>query len=207
MAEAGTVDNPLLPKNATDSQLQRFALLGPFVAGKNATVQQQKLHRFLDDLRFLAPPQHQTPFDCLRYIRGLEGDAGIRRLLEEHKVGQYGRLTKTLLHFLDADWDLRSCTRDQLVDTPGISFKTASFFLMFSRDADMACLDCLDVHLLRWMRNHPDFPDDIPLQTPPPRRYLELEKLFLDHCVRENRRPYELDFEIWSANRREVQYG
>jgi hypothetical protein len=204
MVEAGTVDNPLLPKNATDSQLQRFALLGPFVAGKNATVQQRKLDRFLSDLRSLAPDEHQTPFECLSYVRKLEGDAGVRRLLEEHRVGQYDRLTKAILHFLDAEWDLRNCTRDQLVSTPGISFKTASFFLMFSRDADMACLD---VHLLRWMRNHPEFPDDIPLQTPPARRYLKLERLFLDHCVRENRRPYELDFEIWSANRREVQYG
>ena len=193
-----TVASPALPKDATDAQLQAFLLLGVFVAGKLASV--QELRGLLETLGALFPKE-ETPFGMFRQLRDTQGRDFVRYVLETHRTGQYTRLSNTIRGLLDAPWGLRDCTRDELAAIPGISLKTASFFLLYSRDADVACLD---VHLLRWMRNSPQFPDDIPTSTPARRRYLELERLFLEHCQKEGRRPSEVDLEIWLAHRRRV---
>lgn len=194
------MNNPLLPKDASDTQLQCFVLLSAFVAGKNAAVQQLKLNNFLAVIQAATDFEQLTPFKALQELRRRHGDAVVRQLLEKCKVGQYTRLTKTILTLLDAEWDLRNCTREQLASVPGISFKTASFFIIYSRrDTTMACLD---VHILRWMRESPHFPDNIPKNSPGNvKHYLQLEQLFLDYCQQERKIPYELDFALWSASR------
>ncbi len=188
--ESGTLNNPLL-RQGTPAQLERFLLMGVFVAGKSASQMQPKLERFLACLW----RQEGTPLERIRALSEQELFAA----LHECRCGQYNRIGRAFRELADARLDLSTCSREDLTAIHGISLKSASFFLVYTRDADYAVWD---VHLLRWARGMPGFPDDIPPQTPSQRKYLALEQIFLEHCRSVNRRPWEVDWEIWSAYRR-----
>jgi hypothetical protein len=192
--EPGTADYPLL-LNGTDYQLERFLMLGPFVTGKSAQQQQPKLQAVIDDLYRITGLQGAGPLTAV----GLVSDAELRQILERRRVGQYTRICRALRELATSGLDYRTCKREDLIQIHGISMKSASFFLVYTQDADYAVWD---THLLRWAREHPWFPADIPDSTPPTRRYLELEQKFLEFCRINVRRPYEVDWDIWSSFRR-----
>jgi 8-oxoguanine DNA glycosylase-like protein len=200
----GTLYNPFL-HNGTDTQLQTLLLTGIVVAGKTARPQQEKLARFLAvmrrnvqgcDITFGRHVRNPTPFEALGFADSLY----IREQLEAVRMGQYARITPAFIQLGEQKPDLRAITRDQLCGFHGLGMKTASFFLLFTRVK--AGLACLDVHILRYMREL-NLCDNIPNTTPGSRRkYLELEKVFLNHCQVLDRDPAELDFEIWLARNR-----
>lgn len=168
----GTADYPLLV-NGSDIELQRFLMLGPFVTGKTAAQQQPKLNAFVTDLLSFGV---ELPFDALKILSEEE----TRGLLEKHRSGQYTRITRAMREMAEADLDLRTCTREDLIKIHGISMKSASFFLVYTQDADYAVWD---VHLLRWAREDMSFwfkGMDVPRQTPGKKCYLELEQKFLE---------------------------
>jgi hypothetical protein len=219
----GTVSSPFL-YDATDVKLERFFLLGAFVAGKHAGVQQRKLDGWLQDVeiavaRVSTGPMVLTrrPLDMLRALwqhagspvitSGAEAQNLVKRqpvmvqLLQENKVGQYVRLSRFLftvarLHAYK-ELDLCKATREQLIELPGYGLKSASFFLLFTRQSQQ--LACLDTHILQYMQRN-KLARNIPKTTPSGDEYLRLEQVFLRHCEKLGRLPAELDFEIWKEN-------
>lgn len=182
----GTVDDPFY-FDADDVGLEEFLILGVFVAGKNAPVQQRKRDEYLTDLYGMGG--RRSPFGIMRQL----GADGIDALLRLHKVGQYKRVTAAL-HFLAvSDFDLRTCSRDDLILTPGVSYKTASFFLLFTRPG--AQVACLDTHILKWMGMHHT---DIPDSSPSGKKYLELEERWIANAKSIGRHDLaQFDFELW----------
>lgn len=211
----GTVESPFL-FDATDTQLERFFLLGAFVAGKHAGMQQIKLDQMLDNLQ-VQHPFGTSPLDMLQRCWVMDGcpranlggevaelvahNMYIPAHLKAVKAGQYTRLSwlfyRVAALYHDEQFDLRTITREQLIELPGYGLKTASFFLMFTRPGIE--MSCLDVHILKYLREK-GLAVDAPKSTPPPREYMRLEQVFLQHCRTLGRNPAELDFEIWCAN-------
>lgn len=213
--ESGTVFSPFL-YGADDKKLERFFLLGPFVAGKHAGIQQQKLDGFLVTIGCL---ENKTPFERLRHLwnadqcpKNIDGTAmqtlacdvskTIPWALRHVKAGQYVRLTRLLYRIAELteqhQLDIRTASREQLCCLPGYGMKTASFFTLYTRPSERVA--CLDVHLLRFMeqlRLAPRIPSSTPAN---PVEYLRLERAFLHYCQDQGRDPAELDFEIWSEN-------
>jgi thermostable 8-oxoguanine DNA glycosylase len=75
----------------------------------------------------------------------------------------------------------------------GIGMKTARFFVMHTRAHQMYA--CLDTHILAWLG---DKGHDVPKSTPQGKKYLELEKIFLDYCIEMDMMPADLDLKIWN---------
>jgi thermostable 8-oxoguanine DNA glycosylase len=163
--------------------LEEFVLFAICVAGKNAKQQAIKLEKFIQ----LLPPG-ESPFARIAKA----GD--IRPLLEQVKMGQYTRITKAFRTLANIEIDLRTAPTDEFEKIPGVGLKTSRFFILHSRAC--ARVACLDTHILRYLREELNV--DAPKATPTnPKRYSELEAIFLQHCDVIHRIPAELDLEIW----------
>ena len=142
-----------------------------------------------------------APFVLIRAVLQASdlGEPGLRAMLEVVRMGQYTRITRAFAALACAGIQLRTCSRDALVQIPGIGMKTASYFILFSRRG--ASVASLDTHILAFMDEHRLAPN-IPSSTPAGKRYLELEQVFIRHCDARSRDIAELDFEIWKARNR-----
>lgn len=206
----GTVDNPFL-FDADNAQLEKFLLTNMFVAGKNATVQQKKLDQFIDvvrrDIGSYAVDTMGVITAIHNAVSSVEFDDKVRGWLEEVKAGQYTRLVKGIKSLTDrigaARFDLRTCTRENLVGINGIGYKTASMFLMYTRKNWRGA--CLDTHILKYLKEEIKL-ENVPAATPILKaEYERLETEFLkavDAISRAtNKSVAEIDFDIWSKYR------
>lgn len=174
----------------TDEQLQELVLFCIIVAGKSAHQQAKKLEEFLH----LHPSlrEGKTPF---QYISTLLEMGILRTSLEKARLGQYTRLEKAFSQVIPLD--LRTCTPEELESIPGIGMKTSRFFIVHSRE--LAEYAVLDTHILKYIRDVIGV--DTPRQTPAKRKYLELEKIYLEHAKCKNMSLAELDLKIWVSYR------
>jgi thermostable 8-oxoguanine DNA glycosylase len=166
----------------TDGELQLFFLFCQTVAGKTAKVQA----RFLD--AFLRKGNGSTPFEIIQDMV----DRGV--LLEELKtssLGQFNRLAAGFEQCLKLN--LRDATLEQLMEVKGVGNKTARFFLLHSRHNQSIAV--LDVHILKYLRSQGI---DAPKQTPSGKKYLELEKNFLELAKKNNMTPADFDLMLWT---------
>lgn len=132
------------PKNITnytrsDSELQTFWLFCILVAGKNSDTTSRLLSKLLSKVT-----EYQNPFDSIENL----GKEGLEKLLRENKTGQYDRISRAIWESLSLD--LRTCSREDLMNIHGVGPKTARFFLLHSREFCDEIV--LDTHILRWMR-------------------------------------------------------
>lgn len=125
----------------TDAQLQTFWVFCILVAGKNSDTTSRLVHRLLTNLR----TDGETPFEKLKGL----GELDLHNILVANRVGQYGRIKRALLE--SAQLDLRTCTRQDLLNVHGVGPKTARFFLLHTREFCEEIV--LDTHILRWMRD------------------------------------------------------
>lgn len=199
----GTVYNPML-LNGTDAQLQKLLMTGVVVAGKVARIQQEKLDAFLLQLRnhlvaHKSPYANHTPFDQVSAVLGSAGgELVIEQLLKSVKLGKYKLLLASFQAMAWGCYDLRTCTREDLCNIPGVGMKTASFFILFTRPGVRMC--CLDTHILQYMKEH-ELADDVPRVPRSKKDYLRLEQAFLRYCDEKHphETPAEVDFNIWLA--------
>jgi thermostable 8-oxoguanine DNA glycosylase len=131
------------PKNITnysrtDVELQTFWIFCILVAGKNSDTTARLVTKLLKNRG------NKTPFEFIRSLKLTE----LHNYLTAHKTGQYDRIRKAL--FFSAKLDLRTCTRDDLMNIHGVGPKTARFFLLHTREFCDEIV--LDTHILRWMR-------------------------------------------------------
>ena len=145
----------------TREELEEFLLFCVVVAGKNADQQSKKLELFLEG---------RGPFD---FIRGSGGRLDAR--LREVRLGKYTLLGRSFRALARSGIDLGSCPWEDLTQFPGIGIKTAKFFVLHSRPAQMHGV--LDTHVLSWMGEHWGSP--VPRHSPQDRRtYLFWETVY-----------------------------
>jgi hypothetical protein len=203
----GTVDNPFI-YDGTLYELEKFLLTIVFVAGKNATVQQKKVDQLIElikrDIGSFSVEQLGPLSAAYNSLSEADLAVKINEWLTEVKSGQYKRLNVCISSLCTqlgkGTIDLRSCTRAQLNRVKGIGYKSASMFLMFSRNNWAGA--CLDTHILKYMRDEMKVAD-VPNATPSSKyEYLNLENQFLAHAKSLNMKPAELDFMVWSQYRK-----
>ena len=124
--------------NRTDVELQSFWLFCILVAGKNSDTTSRLVVKLLKDRG------DKTPFEFIKSLRLSEP----HNYLKAHKTGQYDRIRKAL--YFSSKLDLRTCTREDLMNVYGVGPKTARFFLLHTREFCDEVV--LDTHILRWMR-------------------------------------------------------
>lgn len=144
------------PKQVTQydrsqAELEAFWLFCILVAGKNSDTTSNVLARMLSSVK------NGTPFDSIRSL----GEIGLHNLLVVHRVGQYSRIQKAIWSSLDLD--LRTCTKEDLMEIHGVGPKTARFFLLHTREFCDEIV--LDTHILRWMREKCGI-ENAPANTP-----------------------------------------
>ena len=171
--------------NRTEAELEEFLLFAVVVAGKNATIQAQKLEQFLSG-RIAG----STPFE---YIDDL--GENLESALRACKLGQYTRIAKCFREV--SLYRIEKLMFQDLISIHGISNKTANFFLLHSRKDYVGC--ALDVHILKFIRTN-GYPD-APKQTPPPSKYEKWQNIFIDLCNRlfPDKSLAEADLEIWKS--------
>lgn len=179
------------PKNITKfdrtlPELERFLIFCICVAGRNSQMVAGKLNKWWV-MNATSPTLTLLSFTHDEIIEELQGI----------KMGQYTRISNAL-YSVSARVDgpfLRGCQVEDLTSIAGIGPKTARFFLLHSRPNQN--LAVLDTHILRYMRENGIA--DTPKSTPSGKRYLELEKIWLDHCAKCGKTSAQLDLEVWSA--------
>ena len=124
--------------NRTDIELQSFWIFCILVAGKNSDTTSRLVTKLLKDRG------RMTPFEFIKSLKLSE----LHNYLKAHKTGQYDRIRKAL--YFSSKLDLRTCTRDDLMNVYGVGPKTARFFLLHTREFCDEVV--LDTHILRWMR-------------------------------------------------------
>lgn len=146
-------------------------------------------------------PGHQIrPFDLVRGLIAY-GEGNLERRLRELRFGQYTKLTRALMEFVEAGLDLMECSIDDLEAIHGIGPKTSRYFILRTRPG--ARVAALDTHILKWLR---DRGYDVPKATPQSKkRYREIEDIFLAESDELHIDPDQLDAAIWETySRREV---
>lgn len=151
----------------TTEELQVFWLFCIFVAGRHADFAASVLEKFLR-----RKPEDMTPFAWL--AEKVENNA-LHNSLVANRVGQYYRIERAIAESLSLD--LATATVDELQQVFGVGPKTARMFVLYTRrDARVAVLD---VHILRWLRDHKGY-KNFPQSTPQTRtQYENIESIFL----------------------------
>jgi len=171
--------------NMNDYELQEMVIFWVCVAGKTALTIARCLDSLLDEIG--AKKKH--PFTVIADISTEELSAK----LKENGIGCYTLKSRAIKELATSTLDLRKCSVDDLETIYGIGMKTSRCFIMHSRP-DVQCAG-LDTHVLKFLREKGH---EVPKSTPgTKRKYLELEKLFLDYVKKSSKTAAEFDLEIW----------
>jgi len=170
----------------TKPELEWWILFGICVAGKSAKQTQAKLEAMLRDPEIDAGSPFQRIDTAIR--KRLLG-----RLLRKHKMGKYALFNKAFRAAIQINLDTVSV--ESLEKVPGIGPKTARMVAMYGFPDTSGDVAVLDTHVLKWLRAQGY---DAPKSTPTGRRYLELEKAFIEEARRRGKTVRELDTSVWN---------
>lgn len=178
-----------------DHELQEFFIFALSVAGKSSYVQARKVHDLIHEALAFAGPAEMLPLEKIR----VAAEAGrLRAAMEIVKLGQYTRIERALREFLDRGLSLRTCSEDDLAGLHGCNFKTAKFFLVYSRPGMRAAV--LDTHVLRFFR---EIGVDAPAVSPQKRaEYERFERYFQALADFMGLSCAELDEALWRRSAR-----
>jgi thermostable 8-oxoguanine DNA glycosylase len=176
--------------NRTLPELEEFLLFSILVAGKNSTTTAIKLEKFLRSQRLYGV----NDFTPMQFISFLErGNGLLRQAIVKAKFGQYNRIEAAFRGIMKIYGRLRTVSVAELESIKGIGPKTARFFVLHTRENQNHAV--LDTHILRYLRDHGL---KAPKSTPSGKKYLELEKCFLDIAKMLNISPAKLDLQVWT---------
>lgn len=178
--------------NLSYNDLEVHILFWICAAGKNGDTSAKALYKFLsyweDKLNI------KSPFDIIRKVYKKYGLDYLANQLKINGIGCFNNKAKSFLDLVNSKIDLKNCTVDELENIRGIGPKTARCFLIHSRkDQNYAGLD---VHVLRFLR---DKGHDVPKSTPNGKKYLELEKIFLQYVKKSNMNVSDFDLYVWKT--------
>lgn len=169
--------------------LQWRLIYAIIVAGKSAKFTESVMGKFD------AHRQQHDPFD---FIKILIDEDNLGFVLRDIRCGNYRKIDRALRELVAAELNLETCEPVDLEKIHGIGPKTSRFFILWTRpDAHYAALD---VHVLRWLKNHGY---NAPPTTPSsPAKYAELEQAFLTEARIYGLTPRQLDSQIWEVGSR-----
>lgn len=168
-------------------KLEEFLLFCIVVAGKTAKTQSEALETFLTTW---ALADGLSPFEKVQWMINRNH---LLNTLKYSKLGQYTKLEKSFTNLVNSRIDLTTCTAEDLQKIHGIGFKTARFFLVYTRRECQYAI--IDTHILKFIRDV--LKVEAPLSTPSEKKYMELEKVFLDYVKSTGKQVQEVDLEIW----------
>lgn len=180
--------NNIIKYDRNQYELEELILFLICVAGKKASTVVVMLDKFLTtDVSI-------NPFGLIRQ-RKAEGN--LRDHLEKVKFGQYNKIEKAFVQIAESNFDLKTCSKEDLMSIHGIGRKSASCFLAWTRKGEKVAM--LDTHLLKWLMLHQAFIEvTVPKSTPSSKKvYDTLENFYLSHCENIGLDPTEYDLEIW----------
>lgn len=121
------------------------------------------------------------------------GLPSLRRALRACGFGCYNQRARSFAALINSPLVLGRCHPDELMQIPGIGFKTARGFVLYTREH--ARYAVLDRHVLRFMREHGlDAPASSPQSAT---SYASWEQRALDMADRMGLSPLEFDRMIW----------
>jgi thermostable 8-oxoguanine DNA glycosylase len=174
------------------------------VFNKNANQTADKLEELLNWC-------HNIDIDHFKTMNHFEA---IRNKLKRHSAVEivtkfrFGNTTVKaagLEQLVNSEFNLRTCSVDELETISGFGMKTARYFILHTRKN--ARVACLDTHVLKWMKRFPYMFGEIKKGQPSRKRYLELEKDFLEICDNSKVTPAKLDLYIWNSERKDKKAG
>lgn len=177
----------------TQHELEELLLFCIAVAGKNAITTARMLDEFLTYASAFACPG-AGPFEVVRKMDEVEE---VDLVMKEHGFGCYRVKSRGFVYAAKSGFRLNTCSVQELEQIPGVGMKTSRFFVLHTRQN--AQVACLDIHILRWLSYYTGH--DVPVVTPSKKKYLELEKLFLEIARVMKISPADLDLKIWNKQR------
>ena len=215
------------PKEITDYHrndwdLQEFFMFSVAVAGKKSDQTAKKIQVLSDEIseEMGENPYYDTHLKesgILHYLLGIddEPEFGVRKM-EAHKFGKYNQWKSFFEWWTRRIWDLpanlhvwmisdflRRASVEQLEKIPGVGKKTSRFFKLHT-DRDAKCVP-LDTHILKFIKSHRPWCDNIPSTTPQSdNKYKKLEDEAHKLMTAYMKRNYlstlaEADLAIWKS--------
>ena len=174
--------------DAGQEELEHFLFFSVAVAGKQAETVNAAVDRFF--CRIGSP---------LQQVMALLRAGWLIAALKEARLGQYRKLARFCRWWAaQGSIDLKNVSLEALESAPGIGPKTSRFFLLYTRRH--ARYAVLDTHVLAWLGEHGHA---VPRSTPQnPKRYREIELIFLEICDELGLVPQELDNTVWQSRTR-----
>ena len=176
------------PKKITDYHrndwdLQECFMFSVAVAGKKSDQTAKKIQAISEQISedLAENPYYEThprETGILHYLLGIddEGDYGLN-VMKGHRMGKYRIWEGFFEWWLKKTWNierkkipvfidyvLRKSSVEQLEKIPGVGKKTARFFKLHT-DRDAKCVP-LDTHILKFIKSHRPWCDNIPSTTP-----------------------------------------
>ena len=170
----------------TVPELQEHLFWWVCAAGKNGITASRLLDVFLKKVNGYNYP----PFTALKIVPF----PLLAPMLKDCGIGCYTHKARTMYDLSWSNLNLKTCTAEELETIYGIGMKTSRCFIIHSRKG--AQYAGLDTHILKFLRAEGH---DAPKSTPPKKKYLELEKIFLEIAKNKNKLPADLDLDIWNA--------
>jgi thermostable 8-oxoguanine DNA glycosylase len=185
------IDPNNIVREYTDSELEELLIFTICVAGKTAKTIAPRVHNLLnfDWGMGCYGWEFRSPFEKIELL----GREELSYALKEVGIGCYNQKAHTIFHTAISNFNLRTCSIEDLEKIKGIGPKTAQAFVMWSRPNIQKAI--LDTHILKWLRDQGV--DRVPKSTPPRgATYDRLEQEFLKR-VPEDMTPAEFDLMIW----------
>lgn len=176
--------------NLNQSQLQEMIIFWVLVAGKNAKTTSRLLENMLQHLynKF----GRKSPFYVIKQYDNQTRN--LEKLLKSFGFGCSKAKAKSIRQLISKNFDLKTCSVEQLESVFGIGPKTARCFVMHTRPNVRHA--GLDTHVLKWLKS---LGFNTPNSTPKGKLYTELENIFLNLCDKMNMDVATLDLAIWNA--------
>ena len=173
---------------ATTAELEELVLFWVAAAGHNAHSTARALERFLG-------PRCRSPFAKLRRLPADE----LPRRLQSCGFGCYTQRARSFRWLAFSRLDLRTCTVEELVACPGIQWKTAKAFILYTRPGESHII--IDRHFLAYMREagYRAVPKASPKAI---KQYTYWELRGFDEARHLQLSPLEFDQRFWLARRR-----
>lgn len=131
----------------TSKDLEEYLIFWIAVAGKPAKVIAPRIHQvFVQARQELSVKKSISVFKVIKML----GRDNLARILLQNGIGCNNIKALAMFDVATRNLDLRTCSRDELLQVHGIGLKTANCFIMHSR-AGSRCAG-LDTHILKLLR-------------------------------------------------------
>lgn len=140
--------------NLTNHELEETFIWWILAAGKDGIYEAKCANSIM---RAIGVSSERSPFAALRNYDVNE----LTALLAQYKTGAQSLKSRTIFQVINAGLNLRTCSREDLLQLWGMGMKTATCFILHSRpDQEMAGID---THYLKFLK---DMGVDVPKHRP-----------------------------------------